>query len=182
MHQGDIRPIPAPCQTDELPVLDESDECTEIFSSAMFSAVEEPTSPSLPSFEVVAAPEPDAPTRPVPFLEPLMIPLPPVASFPSMAQGAGALPPPATPVLRPLPGLDFDDVTRVKPPVVVEEDEASPIPLLRRKSTPPAPPVQHRPAARRSKPERGFFARLLSLLCRGACAPCFVLWSCSLLR
>lgn len=182
MHQADTRPIPAPRQTDELPVLDESDECTEIFSSAMFSAVEEPTSPSLPSFEV-AAPEPDAPTRPVPFLEPLMIPLPPVASFPSMAPGAGgALPPPATPVLRPLPGLDFDDVTRVKPPVAAEEDEASPIPLLRRKSTPPAAPVQPRPVARRSKPERGFFARLLSLLCRGACAPCFVLSPCSLLR
>lgn len=115
-------------------------------------------SPSL-----VAALSADPPTRPVPWVDPLLIPLPPVA--PLLGQPvapAGALPPPRPPTLSapalpvaspPLPalpapssvapllngpsnGLDFDDATQVKlPPMPADE---APILLQRRKSSPPA--------------------------------------------
>jgi hypothetical protein len=159
MQHGEIGMIPAAPRTDELPVLDESDECTEVFSAAMLPPLEDRTSPSLPVIEV-AAPEPEPPTRPVPPLTP-RIPLPPVPVFP-VATGARPLPPPRRPSLGATAGLDFDDVTSVKPPVS-HDDEASPIPLLRRKSNPPTPPISEVKVAARKRPSTGFFARLLSL-------------------
>jgi hypothetical protein len=127
----------------------------------MLPPLEDRTSPSLPVIEV-AAPEPEPPTRPVPPLEPFRIPLPPVPVFPA-ATGARPLPLPRQPSLRAAAGLDFDDVTSVKPPASHDDDEASPIPLLRRKSTPPAPPISEVKVAARKRATTGFFARLLSL-------------------
>jgi hypothetical protein len=162
MQHGKIGMIPAAPRTDELPVLDESDECTEVFSATMLPPLEDRTSPSLPAIEVAAL-EPEPPTRPVPPLVPPRIPLPPVPVFP-VATGVRPLPlpPPRRPSLGATAGLDFDDVTSVKPPVS-HDDEASPIPLLRRKSNPPTPPISEVKVAARKRPSTGFFARLLSL-------------------
>jgi hypothetical protein len=160
MQHGEIGMIPAAPRTDELPVLDESDECTEVFSAAMLPPLEDRTSPSLPAIEV-AAPEPEPPTRPVPPLAPFRIPLPPVPVFP-VTTGARPLPPPHRSSLGTTAGLDFEDVTSVKPPVSLDDDEASPIPLLRRKSNPP-PPISEVKVAARKRSSTGFFARLLSL-------------------
>jgi len=52
----EIRAITAGRESNELPELDENDECTEIFSAEMMPSFDDRTSPSLPAIEVLAVP------------------------------------------------------------------------------------------------------------------------------
>jgi hypothetical protein len=138
MAQEHLKP-PAPIPTGELPELDESDECTEVFHGSMLS-FDDKTSPLIPAFPlpVPEAPPTTPPTTPVLSNITTLPDLAPLSALTALAPPPvepSVLPPPRPPV-KPLPALDFDDVTGVLP-AKAAEDDLLPIPLQRRKSNPP---------------------------------------------